>query len=480
MDISVEILPKIYLAVIPKYWYKEFPEGFPESSSIFSLEYDSEEEVEAVKEMEANLNTEESIVTPEDVPENERLSLYLGTYNVEGDPGVLTLLSPAKIGNKDAGAVAYHYISGDEDDEETPGTWEKIEDAQVIDGYVWGTVESYSPIAVFTTKPDTYLSEDGIYMGCPTYVANGIPIVVSLNDKGKTVITDAYGKVTEITATTLIVGGSYDRDLESTNVTIKGNVKFKGLRAGSVRDGAAEEALRVGKITVNIEGVDRASAGVTGSYGAVKTEEVEINIKDSNLSFCGAGESICNKNDANKDWGQNCSLASKAWVKKANITLDNSFVECAYAGANCGYMYGDDVNIVAKNGSSAKWFLSCGSNGATNKASAKAIDSTITYMQTTNRGPVSYSELEVKDSTVDYLFVTGDSTDSSVNGTVKKAKVEVDASSKVNLYPGTNGGKVITAEDAEEIIDVIKISRSADVTYMEDADKILANKIKIK
>jgi hypothetical protein len=299
-------------------------------------------------------------------------------------------------------------------------------------------------------------------------------------NSGKTVVTDAYGKVTEITATTIIIGGSYDRDLESTNITVKGDVKFKGIRAGSVRDGAEETPLHVGKITVNIEGVNRTSAGVTGSYGAVRTEEIEINIKDSKLSFCGAGESICNKNDANAQWGQNCSLASKAWIKKSNIILDNSFVDCAYAGANCGYMFGDDVNIVAKNGSSATWFLACGSNGATNKASAKAIDSTIEYMQTTNRGPVSESELEVKGSVVNYLFPTGDSTDKTVNGTVKKAKVEVDASSKVNLYPGTNGGEVITAEIAEEIIDVIKISRSADVTYMEDADKILANKIKIK
>ena len=430
--------------------------------------------------MEANLNTEDSIVTPEDIPENDTLSLYLGSYNVNGEPGELTLLNPNKIGNKDTGVIAYHFISSENEDDESAGVWEKIEDAQVIDGYAWGTVNSFSPIAVFTVKPDTYYTENGQYMGCPTYVANGIPIVVSVNDKGKTIVTDAYGKVTEIPATTIIIGGSYDRDLESTNITIKGDVKFKGIRAGSVRDGAEETPLRVGKITVNIEDVNRPSAGVTGSYGAVKTDEVEINIKNSKLSFCGAGESICNKNDANKEWGQKCSLASKAWVKKANITMDNSFVECAYAGCNCGYMYGDDVNIVAKNGSSATWFLACGSNGHTGKASATAINSEIEYMQTTNRGPVDDSELIVKGSVVNYLFPTGDSTDSSVNGTVAKSRMEIDASSKVNLYPGTNGGEVITAEVADEIIDVIKISRSADVTYKENAEEILGNKIKIK
>ena len=476
MDISVELLPKIYLAVIPKYWYNPIPTDVPASSSIFSLKYDKESELEAVKEMEANLNTEDSIVTPEDIPDNDTLSLYLGTYNVVGTPGELTVLNPNSIGNKDTDVIAFHYIDGEEGE---TGVWEKIEDAQIIDGYAWGTVDSFSPIAVFTVKPDTYYVENGQYMGCPTYVANGIPIVVSLNEKGKTIVTDAYGKVTEITATTMIIGGSYDRDLESTNVTVKGDVKFKGIRAGSVRDGADEVPLRVGKITVNIEGVNRASAGVTGSYGAVKTEEVEINIKDSKLDFCGAGESICNKNDANKAWGQKCSLASKAWVKKARITLDNSFVSCAYAGCNCGYMYGDDVEIIAKNRSGADWFLACGSNGATNKAKATAIDSNISVMQTTNRGPVTNSELIVKNSTVEYLFPTGDSTDSSVNGTVAKSRVEV-TNGKVNLYPGTNNGVVITKEDADQIIDVIKISRTTDLTYKDDADTILKDKIVFK
>ena len=476
MDISVEILPKIYLAVIPKYWYFPIPTDIPASSSTFSLKYDKESELDAVKEMEANLNTEDSIVTPEDIPENDTLSLYLGTYNVVGIAGELTLLNPNKIGNKDTDVVAYHYIDGEEGE---TGVWEKIEDAQIIDGYAWGTVDSFSPIATFTVKPDTYFSANGQYMGCPTFVANGIPIVVSLNDENKTIVTDAYGKVTEIPNNTIIIGGSYDRDLESTNVTIKGDVSIKGIRAGSVRDGAAEEALRVGKITVNIEGLNKPSVGVTGSYGAVKTEEIEINIKDSKLSFCGAGESICNKNDANKDWGQKCSLASKAWIKKSRITLDNSYVQIAYAGANCGYMYGNDVEIVAKNGSEAEWYLACGSNGATNKAKATLINSTATYMQTTNRGPVQYSELIVKNSTVDYLFPTGDSTDKTVNGTVVKSRVEV-TNGKVNLYPGTNNGVVITKEDANKIIDVIKISRTTDLTYKEDADKILKDKIVIK
>ena len=100
-------------------------------------------------------------------------------------------------------------------------------------------------------------------------------------------------------------------------------------------------------------------------------------------------------------------------------------------------------------------------------------------MQTTNRGPVNYSELVVKNSTVEYLFPTGDSTDSTVNGTIARSRVEV-TNGKVDLYPGTNNGVVITKEDADQIIDVIKISRTTDLTYKEDADKIFVDKIIIK
>lgn len=479
MDISNEILPKIYLAVIPKYWYNAIPKDIPDSSSTFSLTYDSDEEYEAVKDMEANLNTEDSIVTPEDIPENEALANYLGTYNVEGEPGELTLLNPNRIGNSDVDAVAFHFVLAD--GEET-GTWEKIEDAQIIDGYVWGTVESFSPIAVFTTRVDTYYVDNVEYMNCPGYVANGIPIVVSTNESGKTIVTDAYGKVTQITATTIIIGGSYDRDLESTSVTLRGDIKCAGIRAGSVRDGAAETPLKVGKVKVNIIDVDRTSMGVTGSYGAVRTDEVEINVVNSKIKFCGGGESICNKNDANAADKENASLASKAWVKKVRITLDNSVVANeAYCSGNCGYLYGDDTAITLKNGSEAQWLLACSSNGCTGKASATLIDSKAKFMQTVNRGIVKESELYIKNSEVEYLFPTGDSTDKTVTGIIQKVnKVEINAGSKADLYPGTSGGTVITKDQADEIIKRIEISRNADITYKENAKEILGDVIVIK
>ena len=122
------LLPKVWLQKIPGFGELTIPKNYPESSSEFSLDFTAEE-TDVIRAMEANLNTEESIITPEDIPENEKLSLYLGSYNVNGEPGELTLLNPNKIGNKDTDAVAYHFISSEND--ESTGVWEKIEDTQV-------------------------------------------------------------------------------------------------------------------------------------------------------------------------------------------------------------------------------------------------------------------------------------------------------------------------------------------------------------
>lgn len=484
------ILPKLWLAKIPKYWNKTIPTNIPKSSSEFSFKFDTEDQKDAVVEMEKNLNTEESIIKPDDIEENQILSNYLGTYNVNGTPGELTLLNPNKIGNKDLNVIAYHYTGNIDSETETENEsedestinsdngWEKIEDAQIIDGYVWGTVNSFSPIAVFTTVADSYFLQTIPGFKNPGYIGNGVPIVVSLNDKGKTIVTDANGKVTEIPATTIIVGGSLDRDIESTSVIIKGNVKLAGIRAGSWLDGSSEKPLKVGKVYCKIDGLNRPSAGVTGSYGAVRTDEVEIIIKDSKLSFCGAGESIC-KTDANKDDATNCSLHSKAWIKKSNITLINSFVECAYAGGNCGYMYNNDATLNVTEGSETKWTICGGSNGATGTGRIIGSDSKLEIVQSTNRGPVKYAEEKLTNCEVDYLFPTGDSTDSTVNGTIEKVKVDV-SNGTINLYPGTNGGTIITAEDAKEIVETIKISRTTNIEYKESSDKIFKDIIRLK
>ena len=75
------VLPKLWLEVIQKYWEKRVPTDYPKTSSEFALEFKSKEVSDAVKLMEDKLNTEESIITTDVVPEGQRIGKYLGTYD---------------------------------------------------------------------------------------------------------------------------------------------------------------------------------------------------------------------------------------------------------------------------------------------------------------------------------------------------------------------------------------------------------------
>ena len=160
-----EILPKLWLQYIQKYWEKKIPTDYPESSSEFSFIY-TEEEKDAIEEMEKNLDTEESIISPEVVPEHSAVWTYVGTYNVTGTAGERTLLCPQQIPDTAVGAACYHY-----DDES--GEWNLIEGTEVVDGYVWGTLESFSPICTVTFRRDSYVDDSQAQFKGPVYVCNG-------------------------------------------------------------------------------------------------------------------------------------------------------------------------------------------------------------------------------------------------------------------------------------------------------------------
>ena len=472
MDISLELLPKVYLAVIDKYWYKTVPTDYPASSSEFSLKFDDNDR-EAVELMESQLNTEHSIVLPSDVAENCALNNYLGTYNVTGTPGEETLLSPERTSDTDIDVNAYHY------NEEING-WEKIEDAHIAEnGYVYGTVNSFSPISIFTVRKDTYFLTKGPYVNKPTFVANGIPIIVSVDDEGKSIVTDGYGKVTEIPINTLVVGGTVDgSDVESTSVSVVGNPLISAIHAGSEHSSKSDTSAKVKKASVSISNYTLGYIGLTGSYGAVRTEELNITIKNSKISFMGTGESITANTDANKEDKENASFSSKAWVKDVNILLDNASMQLGYISGNCGYMYNDNTVATVKD-CNIDYLLACGSNGHTNKVQVTVEGGTYDYFQTTNRGIVDNVSTKIKDATINHFFPTGDSTDSTVTGIIKKVKLDV-TNGSMNLYPGTNGGVVINNQDAKNIVESFKISRNTDVNYMENSDIVFSDIIKIK
>ena len=88
-------LPKCWIARIDKYWYPTLPVDYPETTTIFDFVTGSDKA--AMIAMEDNLGTENSIIADEDVPEKEVVGAYLGTYDVDGDPNELVLISPNKL-----------------------------------------------------------------------------------------------------------------------------------------------------------------------------------------------------------------------------------------------------------------------------------------------------------------------------------------------------------------------------------------------
>lgn len=489
------ILPKLWLAAIPKYWNEQIPDDYPtDTGSSFSLNYDSKEEKEAVKDMESNLGTEESIVTDEMLPDNTVLGSYLGTYNVTGVAGEKVLLSPKKVSDKAVSALAFHYTettagstenqedseAGEETTPTTTTSWVPIEDAEIVDGYVYGTVESFSPIAVFEIKRDTYIDESLSVLTSKAFVANGIPIKIYNDESGNTIVEDGNGKKTTIDSTMTIIGGTLDgTSVESTSISVNG-ATIKSIFAGSY---SAEEGKIVTVDSASVKVMDSTvSSGVVGCGYNNRLNSLDITVRNSKVNFIGAGE--CYNGKTKKDSNQSfqaagtLGLGANSWVKESKMTVENCDIWLIYSSGNSGYLYVDHSEIVAKD-SKFDYFTSGGSNGGTNETEVSAENCSIKVFQNTNRGFVRSSKGELKDCTVEVCAVCGDPTDSSVDGTVDRVKLDLDGG-KINLYAGTNGGVAVTAEVAQSIVESVKVGRDTEITYMQNADQILGDLIRFK
>lgn len=454
---------KIWLQRIAGYGELTIPDNFPSSSSEFSLDFTKEEE-DAIKEMEANLGTEESIVKDEDLPANTLLAGYVGTFDVTGTPGEETLLSPIRVNTTDV--VAYHL----NDSNEGTGVWTKIEDAHVVDGYVYGTLDSFSPIAVFTAKKDTYLDTSNKICKRPVFIANGIPVVIFKNDENKTIVKDANGKETELPSNAYVFGGTVDGSTCSTSITVDGAAVSKIL-AGSFGEDPEKPAV-VTKATVNL--INNAwVGGLTGSYYAVRTDEFVLNVNNAYASWIGNSESIWQDGPGHPDAGSMdvMNLSAKQYVKKFTINADGLTCPLLFLGGNCGLTYtvegaGNFVN------SNIQYLICGGSNGGTEKTSKLEVrDSKVEFFQTNNRGFINnVHEVSFTNCEIVNLFVAGDSTDSTVTGTTGFVeKIQVSKSTLEKLYAGTQGGVVVTSyDDLKAILGKIVISSSTDFAFGEE------------
>lgn len=475
---SEEMLPWIKEAIIPEYWYKRIPSNYPASSSTFSFIM-TEAEKEAVKEMEANINTEESIISPEVIPEHSAIGTYLGTFDVTGEAGVETLLSPVRVPSTVTGVAAYHY--NEEED-----AWTQIESAELKDGYVWGTLDEFSPIAVFTFRRDSYISENDPDFKASVFVCAGIPTrVIKDAEDEKIYAIDGYGKKTELNESMIVVGGCIDgSSLDTTDLYVGPGVKLNKIIGGSYCvSNDAKFKNHVGKVKLVVDGAESTNA-ITGAGIWSCTDEVEIEVKNAKAGGLGCQE--CHRQgktsnptleDADKKLGAN------QWVKHSKITCKDSEITVVYAAASNGYSYTKDAEIEI-DGGTYKWYCTGQSNGVVDNCSAVIANATIEYFNHVNRGHYGSGKSVVKGCTIANFSVLGDPREpdkdmADVRGTLA-VDVDADTTCPDFCVGAVSNVEVTTHNEAAKYIDYVKVSRDAEITYTRNAVEILGDLLAIK
>jgi len=469
-------LPKCWLARIDKYWYPTLPTDYPETNSTF--DFVTGDDKAAVIDMEKNLNTEDSIISADDIPEKEGLGSYLGTYDVNGEPGEQTLISPKKLPDNAIGALAYHYDSEND-------SWNKIDTVEVIDGYVYATLDEFSPIAVFALKKAAYYDTSKSMIPKNVYVCNGVSTKIYKNDEDK-IVAESDGVITELTESDCVVGGSYDgSDIEYTNVYVDG-VKLDTVYGGSFTFG--DSGIENKNYTKNIKlTVTNSEIGLVAGTGVWNcADNVDITVTNTNITRgAGCQVSYYNNHSSNKTLADSDrGLGSNQWVKKSNITIKDSYCYVMYSAGCNGYSTTLDATMYAEN---CKFVYACNgqSNGTVYKTNTTLINCEIEFLNQNNRGHWGDGKLTFKGGNViknGFLFC--DCTEPDPNMADIRGKVSYDVSATDTFDAFCVGAisnvEVTTAEEAAKYIDSIKISRNAKITYTRNADIILKDIIRIK
>lgn len=257
------------------------------------------------------------------VEDGTRLGNYLGTYNVSGPTGVSTLISPVKLSDDIINVLAFHYNEEDK-------TWNKIENTEIKDGYVYATLESFSPISVFTIKKDSVYYETSDIFNAPIYVANGIPITCKKNENGENVIRTSEGKETIVPNNCTIIGGSIDgTNIESTSIFIDG-VTLLYVNAGSF----SEKEIVTVKNTSCVIKNSVISSGISGGHFNCRINNAKFDLDNVKSASFTVGQSYwdekkkdCNKKD---DLGLIQPLQLQIYLlhllKQRNLQLHNFLI----------------------------------------------------------------------------------------------------------------------------------------------------------
>ena len=208
-----------------------------------------------------------------------------------------------------------------------------------------------------------------------------------------------------------VVGGhgtnkvNIKRPIPQTNILVK-DVKIKGVVGGSYFEGMVGHA--------NIELINAELASIIGA------------------GWCGAS--------------LNGQVARMNIVDDIHIVAKDSKISSTLYGGPQGNGVADDVKIELNN-CQVGWLTAGGSNGMTRNAEVIMNGGTVTVAQSTNRGIVYKARFVLNDGTVNSLYFGGETEDTTVNGIIEEAFVELNGGKVKEFNFGTNNGVEMKAED---------------------------------
>ena len=476
-------LPKIWRGRIKKYWDPTLPpQAMIPASSKFSLLFDTAEEKAAVETFKEELGTDDSVVN-EFIPEGNFLAGASNVYDVKGEYGVKTVLSPEKVTSEDP-FIVLHY----------DGEWKAIEDVELVDGYIWGVIpepnessaeggvvegsgEGFSPIAVVFYRRDMKCVEGATAITDFNYiVGNGNPLQISVDDNNDIIVKNlSSGSTINVTEKNVarIFGGSDDgSNCDSTFISVDGvNSETLVIHAGSLfYDGENKTSSKIG--TAVVKSTNSTLRGITGGYGMCRINSLSVDIDNTKAFYVASGQTTITKTgkDANESL-EAISMASPAWVENAKCNISNSEITWYYTGGNSGYSYtvNADCSIVD---STITGGIACGgSNGRSDNVNISLDNTTSASYESANRGIIKNVFAKIKDCNIPVIAILADD-DSTATGIVEKVTIDMDYV-KGKIIVGRNGGELATNADA---IEYVKVSRSADYTIDKADLDILGDK----
>ena len=214
------------------------------------------------------------------------------------------------------------------------------------------------------------------------------------------------------------------RPIPQTNMLVR-NVKIKGLVGGSYFEGMVGH--------VNIEAENCQFVSILGA------------------GWCGA--SVDGK-------ATRMNIADDIHVKMTNCKVSSTFF-----GGSQGNGVADEV-FVELNNCEIGWLTAGGSNGMTRKAEIVMNGGSVKVAQSTNRGIVHKAKFIMNDGVVNKLYFGGETEDSTVDGVIEDAFVELNGGEVKQFCFGTNGGVEMAAEDMKGFIKDCQV-KAGDISMLE-------------